>query len=373
MQVIINMESTTTRAEVSHAGIEATLSSPTKMSKRERNKQILQKIASISSKEHPSSKYLITKKLGFGAFGQVFHGQDLKRPSFSVAVKIITQPTEPAQTKRTLNEIRCLRQCDHPNITKFSNCFVVPDKKLIYLAMEFVDGMDLFEFERHVRLCRRQIAYVCKEVLQGLQHLHNLHIMHRDIKDDNILLSKAGEVKLTDLGLSIRERPHLESGIGSEFYIAPEALNTNSYTCKIDIWSLGILVFKMARRKYPYSTERLAGAKTLDLIERKVRPRLPSSMPPSMKSILDLCFQIEPEKRPTAAELLKHEFLQSTASSKDLAVEVNRAVCLKENMHPKSAKFSPFTARWIITDVAVVAVLIFIALVGCYLITNMNY
>ena len=121
------------------------------------------------------------------------------------AVKRIQLPANP---KLVINEISILKECDHVNIPKLYDCFMV-DVREIWLAMEYIHGLDVTEVVTHMILLPSQIATICHEVLCALQYLHNKRLIHRDVKGDNIFVNIHGHVYLGDMGLSTFENSNL--------------------------------------------------------------------------------------------------------------------------------------------------------------------
>lgn len=190
------------------------------------------------------------------------------------------------------------------------------------MLIEFCSGgaVDNLMFDLDKCLSEAQIQYVTRETLEALAYLHDNHVIHRDMKAGNILLTDRGQVKLADFGVSAKNTSHLQrrySFIGTPYWMSPEiiACETDkemSYDTRTDIWSLGITCIELAEKEPPHN----------DLNPNRVMMRIRKSEPPKLADqrtkngwsktfheFLTLCLDKTPENRPTAKELLKHPFI----------------------------------------------------------------
>ncbi|MBV99242.1 Mitogen-activated protein kinase kinase kinase kinase 2, partial [Eschrichtius robustus] len=230
------------------------------------------------------------------------------------AVKIVK--LDPGDDISSLQqEITILRECRHPNVVAYIGSYLRNDR--LWICMEFCGGGSLQEiYHATGPLEERQIAYVCREALKGLHHLHSQGKIHRDIKGANLLLTLQGDVKLADFGVSgeltasVAKR---RSFIGTPYWMAPEVAaveRKGGYNELCDIWALGITAIELGELQPPLF--HLHPMRALMLMSKS------SFQPPKLRDktrwtqyfhhFLKLALTKNPKKRPTAEKLLQHPF-----------------------------------------------------------------
>ncbi|XP_006771787.1 PREDICTED: mitogen-activated protein kinase kinase kinase kinase 2 [Myotis davidii] len=212
-------------------------------------------------------------------------------------------------------EITILRECHHPNVVAYIGSYLRNDR--LWICMEFCGGGSLQEiYHATGPLEERQIAYVCREALKGLHHLHSQGKIHRDIKGANLLLTLQGDVKLADFGVSgeltasVAKR---RSFIGTPYWMAPEVAaveRKGGYNELCDVWALGITAIELGELQPPLF--HLHPMRALMLMSKS------SFQPPKLRDktrwtqnfhhFLKLALTKNPKKRPTAEKLLQHPF-----------------------------------------------------------------
>lgn len=271
----------------------------------------------IISKENPFDIYENIRKLGQGASGSVIEGID-KRDGRHVAIKQIDLSQQPRK-ELIVNEVLIMRETRHPNIVCYYESFLVG--KDLWVVMELVKGGSLTEIIEECEFSEEQIAAICKETLMALTDLHSRGIIHRDIKSDNLLLDHEGHVKVTDFGFCAKltqEQSKRATMVGTPYWMAPEIIKQQPYDERVDIWSLGIMAIEMIEGVPPYLDEE--PLKALYLIATHGTPELTDadSVSLELKDFLNVSLQMDPEKRPSAIQLLAHPFLKKAAPAKDL-------------------------------------------------------
>jgi serine/threonine protein kinase len=182
--------------------------------------------------------------------------------------------------------------------------------------MELMDGGSLTNVATYCECQEPHIAYFMREVLKALDYMHKRNKIHRDIKTDNVLLKKNGEVKLADFGYTAQlssEEECRKSVVGTPYWMAPELIKSKPYSFAVDIWSLGIMCRELAEGEPPYVE--VPPMRALYLIVSSGIPPIssPEKRSPELMDFLDKCLMMDPTQRATAAQLLEHPFLRTAA------------------------------------------------------------
>lgn len=169
------------------------------------------------------------KIIGSGKYGVVKRGVSIVNPDFKVAIKIIDIRKLSSQFHSLIQEILTLKKVDHPNIVSVHELYKDADR--LYLVMELVEGMELFDFvTERFKLMESEAVEIIEQLVKVIKYLNTLGICHRDLKPENIIINKATlKIKLIDFGLSayFDESSQLRSKVGTPYYVAPEVLDGN--------------------------------------------------------------------------------------------------------------------------------------------------
>lgn len=198
-------------------------------------------------------EYNVIKKIGEGSFSNVYKAFHVKTGIFYAIKSIKTKRLSNKVIQNLNSEIEILLNINHPNIIKIHD--VIKSKEHIHLVLDYCDGGDLYNFIRKNGKIQENIAkYFYTQISNGLYYLWKNNLIHRDLKPHNILLSSSGNIKITDFGFV----KHLEDNdmsstlCGSPLYMAPEVLKRQKYTSKVDLWSMGIILYEMITDTMPF-------------------------------------------------------------------------------------------------------------------------
>eukprot|EP01084_Bolivina_argentea_P004285 8155_1 len=261
--------------------------------------------------------------IGTGAFGKVYKGYD-KRTGRKCAIKQIPYiPNTKIKNKKELidREAEIMRQLKHENIVEFYGYQTSIKYKTLIILMELVIGITIEEYyHKNGYFSEGLISKYVKQIMYGLEFAHKMNIIHRDIKGKNILINNKGVIKLADFGsaklhtdTSISEmalQPSMDFST-TALWTAPEVLHNNGYNHKIDIWSVGCVIIEMATAKQPWSECKFDNpfAALYHIGQSDNIPKYPKRLSKLCKDFIKLCLVRDVNKRCSASELLRHEFL----------------------------------------------------------------
>lgn len=275
--------------------------------------QVLAKLKTVVNNKDPTPLFKILEKAGQGASGAVYLAESLTTGNNKVAIKQMDLNAQPRK-ELIINEILVMKDSQHKNIVNFLDSYLRGNLDL-WVIMEYMEGGSLTEVieNNEFKLSERQISTICFETLKGLQHLHKKHIIHRDIKSDNVLLDSKGNVKITDFGFCAKltdQRNKRATMVGTPYWMAPEVVKQKEYDEKVDVWSLGIMTIEMIEGEPPYLNEE--PLKALYLIATNGTPKLkkPELLSNSIKKFLSICLCVDVRYRALTDELLQHLFIQ---------------------------------------------------------------
>lgn len=300
-------------------------------------------VADLFNKHDPEKMFEDLREIGHGSFGAVYYAR-CPHTKEIVAIKKMSYLGKQSQEKwqDILKEIKFLRQLDHPNTIEYKGCYL--KDHIAWLVMEYCLGSASDIIEVHKRPLREEeIAAISDGVLRGLDYLHGLGKIHRDVKAGNILLTENGTVKLADFGSAAIRCP-ANSFVGTPYWMAPEvilAMDEGQYDGKVDVWSLGITCIELAERKPPYFN--LNAMSALYHIAQNDTPCLQAAADWTdvFKHFVDACLQKSPSNRPTSALLLSHQFVTRPRSPSvliDLIQRTKAAVRDLDNLNYRKMK-----------------------------------
>jgi len=264
----------------------------------------------------PKGRFVrFNEELGSGAYKTVYKAYD-NETGWEVAWNIIKLQRLPdKERKRISDEIALLKQLKHPNIIHFISAWINRQREEVVFITEVVTGGSLKRFMKKIKVPRLKVIKTwCREILQGIEYLHNLEphpIIHRDIKCDNIFInSNKGEIRIGDLGLAtFMSHAYADSVLGTPEFMAPE-MYEEVYGPSVDIYSFGMCVLEMVTNETPYK-ECMNPAQIYKKVSKGIKPcSLNQIANEQVRSFISECLKPKDE-RPSATELLKSEFLNT--------------------------------------------------------------
>ncbi|KYR00745.1 protein serine/threonine kinase [Tieghemostelium lacteum] len=263
--------------------------------------------------------FSVKDRVGRGGFGTVYLARSLTdKTKPRIAIKKLPHLVK-KEKKFNIKEIRVLEYANHPNIITYHDSYLVGDE--MWIVMEFMEGGTLTEACQQYPFQESNIAYVAKEALQGLQYLHQNHLVHRDLKSQNIMMTTNGEIKLIDFGLcsSFANKKQRVRMCGSPLWMPPEMIQQKPHSYSADIWSLGVSLLELANRnqihkKNPVKTMFMVGTEGI-----KEPFEDPNRWSDQFHDFIRQCLNIDAAKRPSADQLLRHPFLNCADNKKKMS------------------------------------------------------
>lgn len=259
-------------------------------------------------------RYEILEKIGSGGMAEVFKGKDHKLNRF-VAVKVLKDEFvgDKNFVRKFKEEAQAAAGLAHPNIV---NVYDVGDEQNInYIVMELVEGITLKTYiEKKGRLTVKEATSIAIQMGAGLELAHNNQIVHRDIKPQNIIISREGKVKVTDFGIakSVSSNTNTSDAMGSVHYTSPEQARGGYSDAKSDIYSMGIVMYEMVTGRVPFDGETTVVVAVKHLQEDIVSPRVyASDIPVSLEHIILKCTEKSPDRRYASVAELTADLKQS--------------------------------------------------------------
>ncbi|XP_069474854.1 TRAF2 and NCK-interacting protein kinase isoform X9 [Ambystoma mexicanum] len=288
----------------------------------------------LSALRDPAGIFELVELVGNGTYGQVYKGRHVKTGQLAAIKVMDVTGDEEEEIKQEINMLK--KYSHHRNIATYYGAFIKKNPPgmddQLWLVMEFCGAgsvTDLIKNTKGNTLKEEWIAYICREILRGLSHLHQHKVIHRDIKGQNVLLTENAEVKLVDFGVSAqldRTVGRRNTFIGTPYWMAPEVIACDenpdaTYDFKSDLWSLGITAIEMAEGAPPLCD--MHPMRALFLIPRNSAPRLKSKKwSKKFQSFIESCLVKNHGQRPATEQLMKHPFIRDQPNERQVRIQL---------------------------------------------------
>ncbi|XP_033823138.1 serine/threonine-protein kinase Nek4 [Periophthalmus magnuspinnatus] len=263
------------------------------------------------------NNYVFVKVVGRGSYGEVHlvkHKTDRKQ----YVIKKLNLKTSSKRERRSAEqEAQLLSQLQHPNIVTYRESWEGEDC-LLYIVMGFCEGGDLYHRLKQQKgelLPERQVVEWFVQIAMALQYLHDRNILHRDLKTQNIFLTKTNIIKVGDLGIArvLENQNDMASTlIGTPYYMSPELFSNKPYNHKSDVWALGCCVYEMSTLKHAFNAKDM-NSLVYRIVEGKL-PQMPSRYDPQLGDLIRSLLSKRPEDRPDVKHILRQPYIKRQIS-----------------------------------------------------------
>ncbi|KAG8128268.1 putative Serine-threonine-protein [Naja naja] len=284
----------------------------------------------------PLGEYTFVRVVGKGSYGEVSlvrHRHDGKQ----YVIKRLN--LKHASKRKAEQEAQLLSQLKHPNIITYRESWE-GDDGLLYIVMGFCEGGDLYHKLKEQKgqlLPESQVVEWLVQIAMALQYLHEKHILHRDLKTQNVFLTRSNIIKVGDLGIArVLDNQHdmASTLIGTPYYMSPELFSNKPYNYKSDVWALGCCAYEMATLKHAFNAKDM-NSLVYRIIEGKLPP-MPKDYSTQLKELIRTMLSKKPEERPSVRSILRQPYIKQQIA---LFLEATKAKTSKN--HKKVSESKP--------------------------------
>ncbi|CAP34183.2 Protein CBG16239 [Caenorhabditis briggsae] len=270
----------------------------------------LQRLSTSPAKPVGVKDFQFLKVVGIGGYGKVYQVRE-KSGNHVYALKIIRKTERPIDAKHLKDEIRVLKTVHSPFLCRLHTCFETEEK--VYLVMEFLQGGELYTLLNKLgKMSEIAGKFYIAGLVLALEHLHDCHVVYRDLKPVNVMLDGKGQVRLTDFGLSKFNFPkgaQTRTFCGTPEYMAPEVIKRKPYDHSVDVYSLGCVIYDMLTGGPPFQGKTEKETTRMALKDPLL---LPSHLSIECQTILISLIKRDPQKRMGLEELKTTAFFRGT-------------------------------------------------------------
>ncbi|KAF8757706.1 Serine/Threonine protein kinase, catalytic domain [Rhizoctonia solani] len=272
--------------------------------------QIPRRVLVVKEEGQPAIHYSLGDCIGKGQFGSVYRALNLTTGQMVAVKQLALDGLSAEEVKSLKKEVDLLKSLSHPSIVKYEG--MAQDEEHLSIVLEYVENGSLGQtLKAFGKLNEKLVASYVIRILEGLHYLHQCSVVHCDLKAANILTTKNGNVKLSDFGVSLNlhAMEKVNEVAGTPNWMAPEVIELKGASTKSDIWSLGCVIVELLTGRPPYG-DIPNGLTVMFRIVEDERPPIPEGFSPMLRNFLELCFNKDPDLRPSAAILFEHPWLK---------------------------------------------------------------
>eukprot|EP00232_Nephroselmis_pyriformis_P009872 CAMPEP_0182894214 /NCGR_PEP_ID=MMETSP0034_2-20130328/24945_1 /TAXON_ID=156128 /ORGANISM="Nephroselmis pyriformis, Strain CCMP717" /LENGTH=297 /DNA_ID=CAMNT_0025027993 /DNA_START=269 /DNA_END=1159 /DNA_ORIENTATION=- len=261
-------------------------------------------------------KYVVLRRIGVGSYGAAHLIRLKKDPSKLFCLKKIrVDNVSPKERAAAHQEVKLLSQLNHPFILSYVESF--QHYKHLCIVTEYCESGDLYQ---RLKKCKKylpeeQIIEWFVQIGLAIQYIHERKVLHRDLKTQNVFLTKEGNIKLGDFGIArVLNSPEqmAKTVIGTPYYMSPEIMESKPYDYKTDVWSLGCVLYEMTSLKHAFDAHDMNGL-VMKILRGKILP-VPSQYSPELRGLVNKLLAKQPRSRPTIEQALSMSMLQPVIS-----------------------------------------------------------
>ncbi|XP_010216799.1 PREDICTED: serine/threonine-protein kinase Nek1-like, partial [Tinamus guttatus] len=292
-------------------------------------------------------KYIKVRKIGEGSFGKAILVKAKENGQQYVIKEINISKMSNKEREESRREVAVLANMKHPNIVLYRESF--EENGCLYIVMDYCEGGDLFKkinAQKGILFSEDQILDWFVQICLALKHIHDRKILHRDIKSQNIFLTKDGTVQLGDFGIARVLNSTVELArtcIGTPYYLSPEICQNKPYNNKSDIWALGCVLYEMCTLKHAFEAGNMKNL-VLKIISGTFPP-VSAHYSYDLRNLLSQLFKMNPKDRPSVNSILEKNFIakriEKFLTPQLMAEEFSRKMFQKLGLHAAPAKRPP--------------------------------
>ncbi|XP_008053162.1 serine/threonine-protein kinase Nek4 [Carlito syrichta] len=289
----------------------------------------------------PLAAYCYLRVVGKGSYGEVTLVKHRRDGRQYVIKKLNLRNVSSRERRAAEQEAQLLSQLKHPNIVTYKESWEGGDG-LLYIVMGFCEGGDLYRKLKEQKgqlLPESQVVEWFVQIAMALQYLHEKHILHRDLKTQNVFLTRTSIIKVGDLGIArvLENNCDMASTlIGTPYYMSPELFSNKPYNYKSDVWALGCCVYEMATLKHAFNAKDM-NSLVYRIIEGKLPP-MPRDYSPELAELIRTMLSKRPEERPSVRSILRQPYIKRQIS---FFLEATKAKTSKNNIKNGDFKSKP--------------------------------